>query len=99
MIAINISKLRRRLRHKHDPPVIGVLNGDRGVLGPVRILRLHWQMAERGQPGGNLFHLGRVVEIKHEQVVAAGCRTRAAVIMLGELQVVLHAALPEHHAA
>ena len=45
-------------------------------------------MAERGQPAGNLFHLGQIIEIEHEQVVAAGRRARAAPIMLGELQVV-----------
>lgn len=49
-------------------------------------------MAERGPPGGNLLHLGEIVEIEHEQVVAAGRRTRAAVIMLGEFQVVLRRA-------
>jgi hypothetical protein len=50
------------------------------------------------KPGDNLLHLGQVVEIEHEQVVAAGRRTRAAVIMLGELQVVLRAGQPEQHA-
>ena len=77
---------RQRLRHQHDPPAIRVLDGDRAVLGPVGILRLHRQMAERGQPGSNLFHLGQIVEIEHERVVPAGRRTRAAVIVLGELR-------------
>jgi hypothetical protein len=86
---------RQRLRHQYDPPVIRVLDGDRAVLGPVGIVPLHRQMAERGQPGGNLLHLGQVGEIEHEQVVAAGRRTRAAVIMLGELQVVPRAGQPE----
>ena len=62
------------------------------------ILRLHRQMAERVPPGGNLLHLGEIVEIEHEQVVAAGRRTRAAVIMLGEFHVVLGAGQPEQHA-
>ena len=34
--------------------MIGVLDGNRAVLGPVGILRLHREMAERGEPGGNL---------------------------------------------
>ena len=78
----------QRLRHQHHPPVIRVLDGDRAVLSPVGIPRLHRQMAEHGQPTGNLFHLGQIIEMEHEQVVAAGRRTRAALIMLGELQVV-----------
>lgn len=96
---------RQRLRHQHDPTVIWVLDGDRAVLGPVGILRLHRQVAELGQPGGNLLHLGPIVEIEHEPNrpaarIAAALRDRRPVrVSAGDDGTYLICQLRHHFAA
>src|SRR5882757_6144246 len=66
-------------RYQHDPPAIGVLEGQRADSTPVRVLGIHGFVPGRRETLDHVVHLPVVVEVQDEQVVRRGGWARAAI--------------------